>query len=76
MTDRIHAFTVVLDKDIREDDVQPILDAIKCIKCVASVTPIVANFEDHMARERVRQEWAMKFLEFYKELAGIKEKSP
>lgn len=54
MTDRIQDLTVVLDSDIREDDVECIMDAILMIKGVQSVgkgKPV--NFEDHMARQRV-----------------------
>lgn len=55
MTDRFHAFTVVLDRDIREDDAEPIVAAIKMIKGVQSVEPHVVDLEDHSARvpERV-----------------------
>jgi hypothetical protein len=41
MTDRVTAFLVVLDRDIRDDDAQPTLDAIKQIRFVATVEPVV-----------------------------------
>jgi hypothetical protein len=56
MTDRYAAFTVTLDQDIREDDAQAIINAIKMVKHVRSVTPHVANWEFHTAVERVRFE--------------------
>ena len=37
MTDRIRYLTVALDKDIRTDDVQVVMDAIGMIKCVHKV---------------------------------------
>ena len=58
MTDRIHALTVVLDRDYREDDVQVIIDAIKMIKGVSSVEhdQHVTSYEDYFNRELVRAE--------------------
>jgi hypothetical protein len=65
MSDRYHSLTVVLENDLRsEDDAKAIMDAIRVIRGVASVTGVVANFESHMAQERVR-------LEIGKQLIGI-----
>ena len=43
MTDRHSGYVVVLDKDVREDDAQPIIAAIKQIRGVADVVPNVTN---------------------------------
>jgi hypothetical protein len=56
MTDRYNAFVVVLEQDIREDDAQAIINAIKMVKGVLDVTPHTASFEDAIATTRVRQE--------------------
>ncbi len=56
MTDRIQAFTVTLDKDIREDDVEVVITAIYMIRHVLSVEPHVAGLDAHVARQRVRRE--------------------
>lgn len=56
MTDRYMAFTVTLDQDIREDDAEAIINAIKMVKHVRSVKPHVANWEFHSAVERARIE--------------------
>ena len=56
MTDRINALTVVLDRDIRDDDVREIIQAIRMIKCVATVTPHVADHDSHVAYVRARME--------------------
>ncbi len=53
MTDNIHGLTVGLDRDYRDDDVQFIIDAIRMIKGVSSVTAHVTEMSDHLARERV-----------------------
>lgn len=62
MTDRYYAFTVTLDKSIRSDDAQPIIDAIRMIKGVSDVVPVVENVELHWAQERARRELGEKIL--------------
>ena len=56
MTDRINALTVVLDHDIRDDDVKLVVDAVLMIKNVVGVKQNVADIVDYAARERVRYE--------------------
>lgn len=56
MTDRIHALTITLDQDYRDDDVEAIVNAIRMVKGVAHVALHVTNLTDHTARGRVRQE--------------------
>lgn len=56
MTDRINALTVILDRDIRDDDVQELIGAISMLRNVADVTAHIANIEDAIARSRVRRE--------------------
>lgn len=60
MTDRIFAYTVVLEKEIRDDDAEAIKNAILMIRGVADVTEHVSNPEIHYAEERIRQEWGKK----------------
>jgi hypothetical protein len=67
MTDRIKGFTVTLDKDYREDDVEVILNAVKMIRGVAHVEPSLSTAGDHMNRERIRLELREKFYDFMKE---------
>lgn len=56
MTDRMKGCVVAFDRDIREDDVEFLVNAIKMIKGVQAVELSVASHEDYMNRERVRQE--------------------
>jgi len=44
MTERFSGFQVVLDQDIREDDAEAIITAIRMIKHVVSVKPITVEF--------------------------------
>ena len=55
MTDRYHSLTVVLEKDIREDDAKPILEAIRMIKGVLTVQGDISNPSSLMAEERARR---------------------
>ena len=56
MTDRYHTLTVVLERDTRDDDAEPLLAAIRQIRGVLSVTGSVVSPESHMAQERARRE--------------------
>ena len=55
MTDRISAITVVLDKDIREDDAAPLVEAFKHFAGVIDVRPEVSgDLGIHIAESRAR----------------------
>lgn len=56
MTDRIIAYTVILQEEIRSDDAEAITNAIRMIKGVADVAPVVADVEAYWARETARRE--------------------
>lgn len=60
MTDSYFAITVLLEKDVREDDIEHILNAIRMIKRVMKVEPLIANPELDAAEERVRREYRDK----------------
>ena len=63
MTDRYNGFVVILEKDIRDDDAEPILNAIRMIKGVLSVTPYISSFESLMAESRARADLGKKIFE-------------
>lgn len=60
MTDTVHSLIVVLDNDIRTDDVQSIIDAIKMMRRVIDVSPVVSDMRSHMAETRARTDLADK----------------
>ena len=66
MTDRVNALTVTLERDIRIDDVQVLVDAIKMLRGVMSVETHISNIEQHIAEERVRIEFKQKLWEALK----------
>lgn len=54
MTDRIFALSVVLDEDVRADDIKPLIAAIKMLRHVQAVQGHVTNMELWAAEERAR----------------------
>ena len=56
MTDRIFAYTVTLKREFREDDAKWIRDAIRMIRGVAKVVPLVSSPEIYYAQQTARRE--------------------
>lgn len=67
MTDRYHSFTVVLDRDIREDDAEEIMKAIAMFRNVISVKGNVADPTSAMAEVRAKHELRERLWEMAKE---------
>ena len=63
MTDRYYALTVILEKDIRDDDAEPIINAIKMIRGVQNVEGLISDPTTWMAEERARMELGKKLME-------------
>lgn len=62
MTDRLKGLIVTFEKDFRDDDAEHLIDAIRMLRGVLSVKPLVSNIDDHIAQERVRRELGEKLL--------------
>ena len=56
MTERVYALTVLLEKDIREDDAEAIVNAIKMIKHVLKVEKEISDSRFWAAQVRAKQE--------------------
>ena len=56
MTDRYHTLTVVLERDTRTDDAEPLIAAIGQMRGVLKVSGLVADSSTYMAEERARRE--------------------
>lgn len=67
MTDIVKGFLVTLEEDIRIEDVEVIMQAIRMIKGVADVEPSVLTTEDLMNRRRIKYELRDKFYKFIKD---------
>jgi hypothetical protein len=67
MTDRHAGYLVALDRDIREDDAEYIINALKMIKGVLSVTPVMPEPGDGIVQMRRDREWEMALLKLIRE---------
>ena len=67
MTDRIHSITLVLDKDIRIDDAEMLIQAAGMFKGVINVQPNVSDYDSIVAIARVKSELTLKLFEALKE---------
>ena len=74
MTDRVKGCTVVFEKDIREDDVEPVLIAIRMLRGVLAVEGVLAKpgdwFAEQRAIRRFREQLAKLDKELEKEIEG------
>lgn len=60
MTARVNSLFVILENDIRIDDIQPTVDAIKQIKGVLDVKTNISTPQDTISEVRVRNELGQK----------------
>lgn len=67
MSDRINMLCVVLDRDMRDDDVAPLADAIRQLRGVQSVTLNVADIMSHIAESRAREDLKSRLWDALKE---------
>lgn len=56
MTDRVASLTVIFEHDLRDDDVQPIVDAISQLRGVLDVRPTVIGTDHVVAKAQARGE--------------------
>ena len=64
MTDRHSAYIVILEQDIRDDDAQATINAIKQIRGVLGVEPHIASpIDEQIAAMRARNEIANKIFQ-------------
>lgn len=66
MTQRLKGLRVYFEKDIREDDAQEIINAIKIIRNVLDVQPIDTSFDDGIIETRVKHAILTKLYEVLK----------
>lgn len=63
MTDRIHSITLILEKDVRVDDAERLLELCQQFKQVIEVVPNVSDGSSVMAEARARQELGQKIID-------------
>lgn len=67
MTDRVKGFVVTLENDIRIDDVEPLIQAIRCMRGVADVEPSISDTDDLINQRRIKSELREKMRQFIKD---------
>lgn len=68
MTDKVKGLTVILEKDIRKDDLEVFIQAISLMKGVQQVIPHEASHEDIIAEMRAKNEIRNKLYDFLTKL--------
>lgn len=68
MTERHAAYLVTLAEDIREDDAEHIINALRMVRGVLSVEPVTAGLDLSIAEERAKAEMREKLITLLKEL--------
>jgi hypothetical protein len=63
MTDRLKGVSVTFTDDIREDDAEAVINAIRQLRGVLVVGPILADYRDVMAEQRVRHDLGKELME-------------
>ena len=63
MTDRYKSLIVGLEHDIREDDAQSIIQAIRMLRGVLRVEGQISNGDDWLAEERAKHELRRKMID-------------
>jgi hypothetical protein len=56
MSDRYNSLIVYLEKDLKDEDAEPLIEAIKQFRGVLGVQPNVSDMLTHLAEERARRE--------------------
>lgn len=56
MTDRVKGFYVTLEQDVRVDDVESLVNAVRQLKGVAAVNVNISNADDWMNRMQLRSQ--------------------
>ena len=63
MADHYNAFIVILEGDIRDENAEPLINAIKQLRGVLEVQPHVGDMSDAIATARVKSEMLIKWRE-------------
>ena len=68
VTERVNSLFVILEQDIREDEIKQIINLLRQIRGVSGVRKhIKDNFEEAVARSRIRTELQMKIWRLFEE---------
>lgn len=63
MTDRFKGLVVTFEHPVREDDAEALIQAIKMLKGVIGVAPVLENVDDQINRTQIRDELGQKLID-------------
>lgn len=66
MTDRIKGVLITFERDIRDDDAKPIIEALKMIKGVLTVKNYITGMEDYMMYQKGHMDARMAMFDYLK----------
>lgn len=66
MTDKVHSITIVLEENVRVDDVEGLLQVLLSLKGVMTATGNVANIESYVAETRAKVNLYRQMVELIK----------
>ena len=67
MTDRHAGYIVTLEQDVREDDAEAIINALRMVRGVESVDPVVSDHRNHIGEERARRDIERRVLAVFRD---------
>ena len=73
MTDRINAIVVILEKDMREDDAEPLLNAIRTMRGVLDVR---TNIADPLLEPIIRMRMSVEIMDVLRKIFYEEETKP
>lgn len=62
MTDRHAGFVVTLAQDVREDDAEAVIAALRMVKGVVDVQPVAGDYGLHIAEVRAEERWRERII--------------
>jgi hypothetical protein len=68
MSDRLKGCWVAFERDIKDEDAEPIMEAIRYIRGVQAVDASVTDSDDWLARQHIKADVREKLLALYKDL--------
>jgi len=71
MSDRYHSLTVALERDIRDDEAEYLMDAIKLLRGVMDVTGNVTDPPSYTAHVRITHKVTQQLQDLIKELNSL-----
>jgi len=67
MTARVSGYVIALEEDIREDSLEEVINALRMIKGVVAVEPVISDAGNQIAEMRADNRWRMKIAQLLRD---------